>query len=61
MQTRHGAGTAFTVKGPQIGLKSLIGAGSTVYLEDRVSPTSSYDGEVALTNYQSTTVRMAFE
>jgi outer membrane autotransporter protein len=49
-----GAGNNFTVSGPEIGRDSLlIGAGTTVIWNDRVSTYLYYDGEVARTNYQS--------
>jgi autotransporter-associated beta strand protein len=60
-----GAGTNFTVNGPEIGRDSLlIGAGASVLLSERVSVYAYYDGELARTNYQSNTVtagvRIAF-
>ena len=52
-----GAGNSFTVHGPQIGRDSvLIGAGSTVILNERVSLYLYYDGQFARTNYLSNNV-----
>jgi len=53
----NGAGSTFTVNGPQIGRDSLlIGAGAAVLLNDRVSIYAYYDGELARTNYISNNV-----
>ena len=53
----NGAGSSFTVNGPQIGRDSLlIGAGAAVLLNDRVSIYAYYDGELARTNYISNNV-----
>jgi outer membrane autotransporter protein len=52
-----GAGTSFTVTGPEIGRDSLLsGAGASVLLSERVSVYAYYDGELARTNYQSNSV-----
>jgi uncharacterized protein with beta-barrel porin domain len=56
-----GAGTSFTVNGPEIGRDSLlIGAGVSVILSDRISTYVFYDGDVARTNYDSHTVTGGF-
>jgi fibronectin-binding autotransporter adhesin len=56
-----GAGTSFTVNGPQIGRDSLlIGAGVSMILSDRISTYVFYDGDVARTNYDSHTVTGGF-
>ena len=53
----NGAGSSFTVNGPQIGRDSLlIGAGAAVLLSERVSFYAYYDGELARTNYISNNV-----
>jgi uncharacterized protein YhjY with autotransporter beta-barrel domain len=53
----NGAGSSFTVNGPQIGRDSLlIGAGAAVLLNERVSIYAYYDGELARTNYSSNNV-----
>jgi outer membrane autotransporter protein len=53
----NGAGSSFTVNGPAIGRDSLlIGAGTAVLLNDRVSVYAYYDGELARTNYSSNNV-----
>jgi autotransporter-associated beta strand protein len=50
----NGAGTSFTVNGPEIGRDGLlIGAGVSVLWSDRISTYVYYDGEVGRTNYQS--------
>jgi autotransporter-associated beta strand protein len=52
-----GAGTNFTVNGPEIGRDSLlIGAGVSIIWSDRFSTYVFYDGDVARTNYDSHTV-----
>ena len=52
-----GAGTNFTVNGPEIGRDSLlIGAGVSMIWSDRFSTYVFYDGDVARTNYDSHTV-----
>jgi len=49
-----GAGTSFTVSGPEIGRDGLlIGAGVSVLWSDRISTYIYYDGEVGRTNYES--------
>jgi outer membrane autotransporter protein len=49
-----GAGSSFTVTGPEIGRDSLlVGAGATVILSERVSAYLYYDGEFERTNYLS--------
>jgi outer membrane autotransporter protein len=53
----NGAGSSFTVNGPQIGRDSLlIGAGAAVIFNDRLSVYAYYDGELARTNYSSNNV-----
>jgi uncharacterized protein with beta-barrel porin domain len=53
----NGAGTNFTVNGPNIGRDSLlIGAGVAILLNDRISTYIYYDGELARTNYDSQSV-----
>jgi outer membrane autotransporter protein len=53
----NGAGSSFTVNGPQIGRDSLlIGAGAAVLLSERVSIYAYYDGELARNNYISNNV-----
>jgi outer membrane autotransporter protein len=61
----NGAGNSFTVSSPPIGRDSLlIGAGTAVLLNDRISIYAYYDGELLRTNYQSNSVsagvRMTF-
>jgi outer membrane autotransporter protein len=61
----NGAGNSFTVSSPPIGRDSLlIGAGTAVLLNDRISVYAYYDGELLRTNYQSNSVsagvRMTF-
>jgi autotransporter-associated beta strand protein len=56
-----GAGTNFTVNGPEIGRDSLlIGAGLSMIWSDRISTYVFYDGDVARTNYDSHTVTGGF-
>jgi autotransporter-associated beta strand protein len=56
-----GAGTSFTVNGPEIGRDSLlIGAGVSMIWSDRISTYVFYDGDVARTNYDSHTVTGGF-
>ena len=56
-----GAGTNFTVNGPEIGRDSLlIGAGVSMIWSDRISTYVFYDGDVARTNYDSHTVTGGF-
>jgi autotransporter-associated beta strand protein len=56
-----GAGTNFTVNGPEIGRDSLlIGAGVSMIWSDRFSTYVFYDGDVARTNYDSHTVTGGF-
>jgi outer membrane autotransporter protein len=56
-----GAGTSFTVNGPEIGRDSLlIGAGVSMIWSDRISTYAFYDGDVARTNYDSHTVTGGF-
>jgi autotransporter-associated beta strand protein len=56
-----GAGTNFTVNGPEIGRDSLlIGAGVSIIWSDRFSTYVFYDGDVARTNYDSHTVTGGF-
>ena len=53
----NGAGNSFTVSSPSIGRDSLlIGAGTAVLLNDRLSIYAYYDGELLRTNYQSNDV-----
>jgi Autotransporter beta-domain len=53
----NGAGTNFTVNGPDIGRDSLlIGAGVAILWNDRLSTYIYYDGELARTNYDSQSV-----
>jgi fibronectin-binding autotransporter adhesin len=53
----NGAGNSFTVSSPPIGRDSLlIGAGTAVLLNDRLSIYAYYDGELLRTNYQSNDV-----
>jgi YVTN family beta-propeller protein/autotransporter-associated beta strand protein len=53
----NGAGTSFTVTGPQIGRDSLLlDAGVSVLWSDRISTYVYYDGDLARTNYQSNSV-----
>ena len=53
----NGAGNSFTVNSPQIGRDSLlIGAGTAVLLNERVSLYAYYDGELLRTNYESNNV-----
>jgi uncharacterized protein with beta-barrel porin domain len=53
----NGAGTNFTVNGPNIGRDSLlIGAGVAILWNDRISTYIYYDGELARTNYDSQSV-----
>jgi outer membrane autotransporter protein len=53
----NGAGTNFTVNGPNIGRDSLlIGAGVAILWNDRISSYIYYDGELARTNYDSQSV-----
>jgi outer membrane autotransporter protein len=61
----NGGGGTFTVNGPQLGRDSLlVGAGFAVLFNERTSAFVYYDGELARTNYQSTSVtggvRLAF-
>jgi outer membrane autotransporter protein len=57
----NGAGTNFTVNGPNIGRDSLlIGAGIAVLWNDRISTYIYYDGELARTNYDSQSVTAGF-
>ncbi|MBV8102094.1 MAG: autotransporter domain-containing protein [Verrucomicrobia bacterium] len=56
-----GAGTSFTVNGPEIGRDSLlIGAGVSMIWSDRISTYVFYDGDIARTNYDSHTVTGGF-
>ena len=56
-----GAGTAFTVTGPEIGRDSmLLGAGFAVVWSDRVTSYVYYDGEFFRTNYDSSAVSGGF-
>jgi outer membrane autotransporter protein len=56
-----GAGTNFTVNGPEIGRDSLlVGAGVSMIWSDRFSTYVFYDGDVARTNYDSHTVTGGF-
>jgi autotransporter-associated beta strand protein len=60
-----GAGSSFTVNGPQLGRDSaLIGAGFAIQCSDRVSTYFYYDGELGRKNYESNAVtggiRLAF-
>ena len=60
-----GAGSAFTVNGPQIGRDSaLISAGFAIQWNERVATYVYYDGELGRTNYSSQSVtgglRVAF-
>ena len=56
-----GAGTSFSVNGPEIGRDSLlIGAGVSMIWSDRISTYVFYDGDVARTNYDSHTVTGGF-
>jgi len=53
----NGAGTNFSVNGPNIGRDSLlIGAGVAILWNDRISTYIYYDGELARTNYDSQSV-----
>jgi outer membrane autotransporter protein len=61
----NGAGNTFTVFGPEIGRDSaLLGAGFTIFWNDRTSSYVYYDGELGRKNYESTSVtgglRIAF-
>jgi outer membrane autotransporter protein len=61
----NGVGNSFTVSSPPIGRDSLlIGAGTAILLNDRISIYAYYDGELLRTNYQSNSVsagvRMTF-
>ncbi len=57
----NGAGSSFSVIGPEIGRDSLlVGAGATVILNERVSTYLYYDGEFARTNYLSNNVSGGF-
>lgn len=57
----NGAGTSFTVNGPEIGRDSLlIGAGISMVWSDRISTYVFYDGDVARTNYDSHSVTGGF-
>jgi outer membrane autotransporter protein len=53
----NGAGTNFSVNGPNIGRDSLLlGAGVAILWNDRISTYIYYDGELARTNYDSQSV-----
>jgi len=61
----NGAGSTFTVNGPQLGRDSaLLGAGFAIQCSERCSTYFYYDGELGRKNYQSTNVtgglRVAF-
>jgi len=57
----NGAGTNFTVNGPNIGRDSLlIGAGVAILWNDHISTYFYYDGELARTNYDSQSVTAGF-
>jgi outer membrane autotransporter protein len=61
----NGAGSTFTVAGPQLGRDSaLLGAGFAIQCSERFSTYFYYDGELGRKNYQSTAVtggvRVAF-
>jgi len=60
-QLASGAGTAFSVTGPQIGRDDLhVGAGFAVVFSERVSAYAYYDGQFFRTNYDSSTVTGGF-
>jgi outer membrane autotransporter protein len=60
-QLASGAGTSFSVTGPQIGRDDLhVGAGFAVVFSDRLSTYIYYDGQFFRTNYDSSTVTGGF-
>jgi YVTN family beta-propeller protein/autotransporter-associated beta strand protein len=57
----NGAGSSFTVNGPEIGRDSLLlSAGFSVQWSDRISTYAYYDGELFRTNYLSNNVSAGF-
>jgi len=60
-QLASGAGSGFTVTGPQIGRDDLhVGAGFSVVFSDRLSTYVYYDGQFFRTNYDASTVTGGF-